>query len=79
MLCTLAYLALKVNVTTALRLNFTSVIDMCIYVPYATSTPETEMVASFKKVHIACTWNHECDALLHYVTLILTQTVKFAY
>lgn len=64
-------LGVEVNVTTALRF----VISMCIYVPHATSTSETEMVASFKKIHIACTWIHEYD--VYYVTLILTWIVNY--
>lgn len=41
-------LSMEVNVKTALRLHFISVVNMCIYVPYATPIPETEM-ATFRK------------------------------
>lgn len=57
-------LGVEVNVTTALRF----VISMCIYVPHATSTSETEMVASFKKIHTYClhlepwVWCVLCDS-----------------
>lgn len=46
-------LSMEVNVKSALRLHFIFVISMCVYVPYASSIPETEM-ATFRKIHIAC-------------------------
>lgn len=65
-------LSMEVNAKSALRLHFISVISMCVYVPYASSIPETEM-ATFRKIHIACSWNQE------YGALFLTWTVKFTY
>lgn len=48
---------------------------MCVYVPYATSIPETEM-ATLRKIHIACSWNKEYGA--YCVTLIFNLD-KFTY
>jgi hypothetical protein len=59
-------LCIEVNVKTAFRLNFCFLQLACVYMcsPYATSVPETGMINSFKKIHIACTRTQGYGAIM---------------